>query len=55
MREEEARKARIWNKMEQDGARWSEMERDGRSSIGRAWRGADSTKLKLQISQERNE
>ena len=45
MREEEARKARTWNK----------MERDGRSSIGRAWRGADSTKLKLQISQERNE
>jgi len=26
MREEEARKARIWNKMEQDGRRWSEME-----------------------------
>jgi len=22
MREEEARKARIWNKMERDGARW---------------------------------
>jgi len=45
MREEEARKARTWNKMEEDG----------RSSVGRAWRGADSTKLKLQISQERNE
>jgi len=37
------------------GTRWNKMERDGRSSIGRAWRGADSTKLKLQISQERNE
>ena len=39
------------------GTRWSEMEgrATGRSSIGRAWRGADSTKLKLQISQERNE
>ena len=49
-REEEARKASAWNKMERD-----EERATGRSSIGRAWRGADSTKLKLQISQERNE